>query len=110
MKLGSKATGFVEHRFFKAGAQTLFVILTLLISNLVMAAGGLDKATAEANAWKTWLYGFLGVVVFIFIMYSVILALMNKQSWMDVLGDLAKVAAAGGSLVVVAWAWSVWGT
>lgn len=110
-KLGNSA-GIYEHRFFKTGAQFMFVFLMLLVSNFVMAqsTGGLAKATAAANEWKTWLYGFLGVCVFLFVMYSVILALLNKQSWMDVLGDLAKVAAAGGVLVAAGWAWSIWGT
>lgn len=110
MKILINAARVLKGRFLKAWAHALAVCFSFLIGNFAMAAGGLDNATAAANEWKAWLYGFLGVCVFLFMLYSVILALLNKQTWMDVLGDLAKVAAAGGTLIAASWAWSIWGT
>jgi len=112
MKIESKSVGFFEHRFFKTGAQALLSVFILLMSNLVMAqaSGGLGKATAAANEWKTWAYSFLGVVVFLYLMYHVVMALMDKETWNDVLMALGKVAAAGGVLLAGGWAWSIWGS
>ena len=75
-----------------------------------LAAGGLDTATNAANDVKIWLYGFLGVVCFIYIMYYVMMAMGEKKQWIDVLMALGKVALAGGCLVGATWAWSLWGS
>lgn len=73
-------------------------------------AGGLDDATDAAGELKTWGYTFLGVVVFVYLIYKVVMALMEKETWGDVLGALGKVACAGGVIVAGEWAWSIFGS
>ena len=87
-------------------AVFLAVVFTMLCPSLVFA-GGLDAATAQASAIKTWAYGFLGVIVFIYLIYHVVMAMAEKEQWVDVLMALGKVAVAGGILVGGAWAWSI---
>jgi hypothetical protein len=72
-------------------------------------AGGLSDATDAANEAKTWAYGFLGVIVFLFLIYKVIMALIDKETWGDVLMALGKVAMAGGVIVAAEWAWAIFG-
>ena len=70
-------------------------------------AGGLDDATSAITEIKTWAYGFLGVAVFLFLMYKVGMALADKEPWADVMTGLGKVAAAGGIIVAGEWAWAI---
>lgn len=92
------------------GLKLLTISLALSVSNLALAAGGLAEATDEANSIKTWAYGFLGVGVFLYLIYNVLMAMADKKSWGDVLTALAYVAGAGGILVAGAYAWSIWGS
>ncbi len=92
---------------FKAKC-TLFVFT--LICTVPALAAGLDDATDAVDEIKTWAYTFLGTVVFVFIIYKVIMALMDKETWGDVLGGLGKVALAGGVIVAAEWAWAIWGS
>lgn len=91
-----------------ASVMTVFstLIFTLLFPSFVFA-GGLDAATAQASSIKTWAYGFLGVIVFIYLIYHVGMAMAEKEQWVDVLMALGKVAVAGGILVGGQWAWSI---
>lgn len=75
-----------------------------------LAGGGLDEATNQANELKTWLYGLLGVGVFLYLMYNVIMALANRIQWAEVGMAVVYVAVAGGVLVLGQWAWSIWGS
>lgn len=85
------------------------LLLASMITSPVMASGGgLTKATAVATDFKAELYGFLGVIVFIYVMYHVIRAKMGKEQWADVLEALGHVAIAGGVLAAVTFAWNVW--
>lgn len=93
--------------------RAVLTVLMMVVSHYVSAqtgTGGLEAGTDQANDLKTWAYGFLGVAVFLYLMYLVIMALMDKRQWSDVLQGLGYVAAAGGILVAGAWAWSIWGT
>jgi len=78
-----------------------------LLSPSVCMAGGLDQATTQMESIKTWAYTFLGVVVFVYLIYHVTMALADKEQWVDVAMALGKVALAGGVLVGGAWAWSI---
>ena len=84
--------------------------LLITLSNPVLAAGGLDEATDALDTFRGWLYGFLGVGVLVYMVYQVILAMLDKQPWGDVVVSVGKVAVAGGSIALATWAWSIWGS
>lgn len=73
-------------------------------------AGGLDEGTNAINEIKVWAYGFLGAGIFVFLIYKVIMALTEKETWGDVFQALGKVAMAGGVLVAGEWAWNIFGS
>lgn len=90
-------------RFFLA-------FMAMFTYQFALAAGGLDEATNQANEIKTWAYGFLGVGVFIYLIYLVVMALLDRKQWADVLVGVGYVAIAGAIIVVGEWAWSIWGS
>lgn len=67
---------------------------------------GLKKAEGAIDEIKDWAYAILGVGVFIYLIYLVIMALINKGSWADVGLGVVYVAVAGGVLLLGEWAWS----
>ena len=97
-------------KFIQPSISSVAALAVWSLPTVALAAGGLDTATTETNAIKVWLYGFLGVAVFIYVMYFVLMAMAEKKQWVDVLMALAKSAVAGGCLVGVSWAWSIWGS
>lgn len=80
------------------------------MSSPVLAAGGLSEATDALDTFKTWLYGFLGVGVLVYMVWQVALAMLEKQQWGDVFVAVGKVACAGGSIALATWAWGIWGS
>ena len=94
----------------KSCARIVLTFLGMFFVNFAFAAGGLDEATTQATTIKTWAYGFLGVCVFIYLIYLVVMALLDRKQWADVLVGVGYVAIAGAIIVVGEWAWSVWGT
>lgn len=81
-----------------------------LMSYFNVAHAGLDAATDEANEVKLWAYGFLGVLCFIYLIYLVVMTLLDKRQWGDVLQGVGYVALAGGIIVAGEWAWAIWGS
>lgn len=92
------------------GMQAVIAAVGMFFFNFAFAAGGLDEATTQATEIKTWAYGFLGVCVFIYLIYLVVMALLDKKQWADVLVGVGYVALAGAIIVMGEWAWSVWGS
>ena len=90
-------------------ARYILAFLAMFTYQFALAAGGLDEATNQANEIKTWAYGFLGVGVFIYLIYLVVMALLDRKQWADVLVGVGYVAIAGAIIVVGEWAWSIWG-
>jgi len=74
-----------------------------------LAAGGLNKATKAVMDINSWLYVFLGVICISVLIYHIIMALMQKESWNEVLMAVGKVCVAGGVLGFANWAWSMFG-
>lgn len=68
---------------------------------------GLQKANTAMEDIKTWAYSILGIGIFLYLMYNIIMALLNKGTWADVLMGLVYSALAGGVLVGGAWAWEI---
>ncbi|EPN0316289.1 TrbC/VirB2 family protein [Vibrio vulnificus] len=85
----------------------LLAVSCFALSSPAFANGGFSKATDVAEDIKVELYAFLGVVVFIYLMYNVIMAKLGKQQWSDVLIALGHVALAGGVIAGATWAWNI---
>lgn len=94
--------------FAKRGFATL--LLTCMPVLAFAAGGGLDEATDAIDEFQTWLYAFMGVGVLVYMIYQIGMAMMEKISWSDVAMAVGKVAAAGGSVILATWAWSIWGS
>jgi len=91
----------------KSLAPSFFVVA---LSFFVMAEpsfAGLQKANTALEEIKGWAYGILGIGIFLYIMYHVVMALMNKGSWADVMMAVVYSAVAGGVLALGDWAWSI---
>lgn len=87
----------------------IFALFLSIFCNQALAGGGLDDATSALTEIKTWLYTFLGVGAFVYLLYQLGMALMEKNSWADVGMALGKVAAAGGIIIAGEWAYAIWG-
>ncbi len=86
-------------------ALILIVMTAFAVTNA--CAGGLQTGTAAVSMFRDWLYGFLGVVAFIYLMYKGVEAWAEKIQWVDFLTAIGKVAAVGGVLGLVQWAWAL---
>lgn len=94
----------------KAVTHAFAAMVAMLFSSMVFAqTGGLAQATTTMNEIKLWGYGFLGVVVFVYLMYNVVMALLDRKQWADVLVAVGYIAIAGAVLVIAEWAWGLWG-
>ncbi|WP_394213462.1 TrbC/VirB2 family protein [Enterovibrio calviensis] len=91
----------------KKGTLTIASGVFLSLTSTSALAAGLSAGTDELNALKTWLYGALGVIAFIYLMYYVVMAKLEKKQWGDVLMALVQVSLAGGALTAVSWAWAI---
>lgn len=89
--------------------RIIFALFLSIVCGQAFAGGGLDDATSALTEIKTWLYGFLGVGAFVYLLYQLGMALMEKNSWADVGMALGKVAAAGGIIIAGEWAYAIWG-
>jgi hypothetical protein len=89
--------------------QFLIMSVAIALSNNAVAAG-LADATSEVSSIQIWLYGITGVFSLLFMTYQIVLSLLEKQPWSDVVMAFGKVAAAGGSVVGATWAWGIWGS
>lgn len=68
---------------------------------------GLQKANTALGEIKTWAYSILAIGIFLYLMYHIVMALMNKGAWADVMMAVVYSAVAGGVLALGEWAWSV---
>lgn len=96
--------------FFKKYSLAAITVLMMFANTALAQSGGLEVATDKVDEIKTWAYGFLGVGVFCYMIYNVIMALLDRKQWADVLIALGYVAIAGGVIVAAEWAWSIWGS
>lgn len=84
---------------------------TLIFGSLVMsqpAFAGLQKASTALDEIKVWAYGILGILIFLYIMYHIVMALLNKMQWSDVMMSVVYSAIAGAAIVLGEWAWGIW--
>jgi len=103
-----------NQRISKSVWQSFLAMFAMAFFNVAFAgggaAGGLAAATTQIEEIKPWAYGFLGVGVFVYLIYNVVMALLDRKQWADVLVAVGYVAIAGGIIVIGEWAWGIWGS
>jgi hypothetical protein len=90
-----------------AAAQALIVVGLTFAAQAAFAAGGLDKATSEATTFKTWFYGFLGIVSVIVLLYYGLMAWFERKSWADFGMAAVGVAVVGSVTTLGPYLWGV---
>ncbi|MFZ3463031.1 conjugal transfer protein [Vibrio harveyi] len=85
-------------------------MMLVLVCHPAIAAGGLDEGITWVNEVADWAYKLLGAAVFVYSIWMVIMALINKKTWGDVGVSIAQAAGAGGIVAAVTYAWSIWGS
>jgi len=86
----------------------VFALCSLMLVDPAFA--GLQKANTALEEIKTWAYAILGIGIFCYIMYHIVMALINKGSWSDVMMAVVYSAIAGGAIALGEWAWGIWGS
>ena len=67
----------------KEKAKLCMFFSVAMLATPAMAAGGLDEATNAIETFKGWLYGFMGVFALVYMLYHIILAMLEKEQWSD---------------------------
>lgn len=91
----------------KSAVPAFFAIALGFFVVVEPSYAGLQKANVAMEEIKVWAYSVLGIGIFLYLMYHIVMALMNKGTWADVLMGVAYSALAGGVLALGAWAWEV---
>lgn len=89
---------------------TIPVLFLLTFVAVEPAFAGLAKGKSTFEEIKVWVYSMLGVGVFIYVMYHIIMAMAGKMQWSDVFIAVGYSALAGAAVVLTTWAWGIWGT
>lgn len=90
--------------------KVLYAALLMSIPMFSYAqTGGLEAGTTVADNFRVWAYGFLGIAVVIYMLYKVMMALISKETWSDVMQGLGYCAVAGGIMVAADFMWGIWG-
>lgn len=88
----------------KRNNLVLFVFLGIFSSISLAAGGGLASATSWATELKSWLFIFTGIAALIYMLYSMLMAFMERKTWGDVGMALVYCSLAGGAVVGGTWA------
>lgn len=94
----------------KKVAQLLPIVALCSLMFANPAFAGLQQANTALEEIKTWAYTILGIGIFLYIMYHIIMALLNKGQWSDVVMAVVYSAIAGAAIALGEWAWSIWGS
>ncbi len=74
------------------------------------AFAGLGAITTEITTIRTAIYAAAGVGSGLYLLWLGIMAKVEKKSWGDFGMGVVHVALLGASIVLAAWAWSIWGS
>ena len=88
----------------KRNSLMLFVFISLFSGIALAAGGGLSSASNWLTELKTWLFGFTGVAALVYMLYSMVMAFLERKTWGDVGVALIYCALAGGAVVAGTWA------
>lgn len=82
------------------------LLLMLGVMPFASAAGFESDAKDMANKIYKGIYGFVGVVALIIVLWQCVEGWSGRKSWMDVLSTCLWVVAAAASGALVTWLWS----
>lgn len=89
--------------------NVLFAAFVMLVPVFGFAQG-LDAASDRLDEFRVWAYGFLAIACLVYMLYKVVMALLERQAWGDVAVGLGHVAIAGGIIAGAEFMWSIWGS
>lgn len=82
-------------------------LLTMLGIAPLASAGGFEADAKDmANKIYKGIYGFVGVVALIIVLWQCVEGWSGRKSWMDILATCLWVVAAAASAALVTWLWS----
>jgi len=93
----------------KAGRITAFMA-TAVIASPAFALGGLDQAKNTATDIQNGIYGVVGVLAVIYLLWLGVMAFTEKKSWADFGWGVIHVALVGAAVALGTWAWGLWST
>lgn len=85
-------------------------LMMVPVLGYAQAGGGLAAGVDALDGFRLAAYGALAVFVLLYMLYKVLMAFLQKETWGDVAQGLLYCAIAGGIMVAADYAWSVWGT
>lgn len=88
------------------GIQAAALLLMAGLTPLANAAGFDSDAKDMANNIYKGIYGFVGVVALIIMLWQCVEGWTGRKSWMDILVTCLWVVAAAASGALVTWLWS----
>lgn len=89
----------------QAAVHGLAVVAMLGAAPLASAAGFADEAKSMANNIYKGIYGFVGVVALIVVLWQCVEGWSGRKSWMEILVTCLWVVAAAASAALVTWLW-----
>jgi type IV secretory pathway VirB2 component (pilin) len=98
---------FMNRTFITASQATVVTVLCFAAQGAIAAGGGLSRANDEANNFRLWLYGFLGVIAVIVLLYYGLCAWFERKSWSDFAMACVGVAVVGAAPSIATYLWTL---
>lgn len=102
----AKSNAIMAKNSVQAAMHGLAVVGMLVAAPLASAAGFEADAKEMANKIYKGIYGIVGVVALIIVLWQCVEGWSGRKSWMDILVTCIWVIAAAGSGALVTWLWS----
>lgn len=101
----AKSNAIMSKTSVQAVVHGLAVMAMLGAAPLASAAGFEAEAKGMADKIYKGIYGIVGVVALIIVLWQCVEGWSGRKSWMDILVTCIWVIAAAGSGVLVTWLW-----
>lgn len=59
------------------------------------------------SSFTNWLYGLIGIVAILFVIFEGIKFWNGRITWLELFGNLMKVLVVAGAIVLVPWLWGL---
>ena len=105
MEAQAKSNTIMAKNSVQAAMHGLAAVAMLGAAPLVSAAGFEADAKDMANKIYKGIYGFVGVVALIVVLWQCVEGWSGRKSWMDILATCLWVVAAAASAALVTWLW-----
>lgn len=101
----AKSNAIMAKTSVQAAVYGLAVLAMLAAAPLASAAGFEAEAKEMGNKIYKGIYGFVGVVALIVVLWQCVEGWSGRKSWMDILATCLWVVAAAASAALVTWLW-----